>query len=243
MLSDRRSQHLATPLLPIPPPHSSYSIGGHISSCKREEKNYVKILTFHTSSIYWTVPTAVNTMLQHKIPDNTWGPPCWHSTAMSHFKRSCRCHRCNTNISHIPDTKRSRTSIQRCFQSEETTLATNAMIKLFLPTGKCSVSCSVWCLLIIHEMDKNHKSKHHGGWGGSTYTPPAPTYIFMRCGKWEVTNQSGALWYRVFSIWLYSFPHGIEIRDSITFESVLVTTFGLRIQKYIWCTEPFNTTD
>ena len=50
MLSDRRSQHLATPLLPIPPPHSSYSIGGHISSCKREEKNYVKILTFQNST-------------------------------------------------------------------------------------------------------------------------------------------------------------------------------------------------
>ena len=105
---------------------------------------------------------------------------------MSHFKRSCRCHRCNTNISHIPDTKRSRTSIQRCFQSEETTLATNAMIKLFLPTGKCSVSCSVRCLLIIHEIDKNHKSKHHGGWVGVYIYPPCPYLYFHEV--WEMRS-------------------------------------------------------
>ena len=176
MLSDRRSQHLATPLLPMPPPHSSYSIGGHISSCKREEKNYVKILTFQNS-----------THLRSTGPCPRLSTQCCNikflTTLGDHPDTLQRCHILKEAVVAIVviqiflTSKRSRTSIQRCFQSEETTLATNAMIKLFLPTGKCSVSCSVRCLLIIHEIDKNHKSKHHGGWGG-LHIPPLPLLIF-----------------------------------------------------------------
>ena len=87
--------------------HSSCSLGGHIS-CKREAKNYVKILTFRNSThLHWHM--ADDTMLRHKIPDNTFSRPVLtttlpntHSSFMSRNLNKRYHHK--TNISHISET-------------------------------------------------------------------------------------------------------------------------------------------